>query len=288
VVANPAAFKIQGTPSADPTTGDRIYRARSGENLAIQLEQNPASDVLSVTYQLYDPTNSNAPLASLSARGFGSPLIFTENSGLSYTPQDKQAVVHVQMPSAGSLPGAGTASWVVRAVAVTASGSFVFDRGVALNSFPESFREVVPAERSEFYALGYERTFGAQVANAFPIQRKFVKGSSNSIVVTNVCAITPTPNREAIAIARVQGSKSGAGDSIWKLESMVSTDDAGVVTLNANANVSSKSAGGTQVADTDFVPTIAVVANQVVVALNQQQAGTYPYRVWLELLEEPL
>lgn len=289
-MANPnlAAFTIQGTPSSDPVTGDRIYRARSGDLLALQLELNPSPDVISVTYHLYNPLNSNAPLASYSARSFGSPLVFQENAQLSYSPADKQSAVHVQMPSETALPGGGTASWIFRAVVTTEGGVQVYDRGVALNSFPDSFREPIPGERSEFFALGWDAIFGNAIANSFPVRCKFKKGTSNAVATTNVCAITPTKSREAIIIAMIQGSKGGGGDSIWNLQSMITTDGAGVVTLNANANSTTKTTGGSQVADTDFLPSIAIVANQVVVALNQQQAGSYPYRVWLEILEEPL
>jgi len=42
-----------GYPSADPVTGDKIYRARSAEVLALTLESNPAAGVSSVTYELY-------------------------------------------------------------------------------------------------------------------------------------------------------------------------------------------------------------------------------------------
>lgn len=287
-MANLAAFTIQGTPSVDPSTLHRIYAARSSENLALALELNPSPDVLSLTYKLWNPADPETPLASKSAREFGSPLVFTENSSNVITPADKQSTVHVVMPAEASLPGIGTASWIFRAIAVTASGVHVFDRGVTLNSFPDSFREPVPGEETEFYSKGWEFSWGALVQNSFPFRRTFKKGSSSSIAVTNVCAITPTKSRESIARAKVQGSKNAGGDSIWNLEAMLTTDGSGVVTLNANAKSTLKSSGGTQVADTDFVPSIAVVSNQVVVALNQQQAGTYPYRVWLELLEEPL
>lgn len=286
-MSNLAAFTIQGTPSSDPTTGDRIYRARSGENLAIALEQNPSPLVNAVTFQLYDPSNSNSPQASFSARAFGSPLVFTENSSRSYSPADKQSTVHVQMPASTSLPGGGAGSWILRSLAITPDGLVVFDRGIALNCFPDSFREPVPAERSEFYGLGWDSQFGSAVANSFPIRSKFKTGVSTTLVTTNVCAITPTKSRRGFANTHVWAKKTAAGDSLWQLSRQFSVDGAGVITLSTNALIIGKS-GGTVVADADFVPAIAVVSNQLVVALTQGGAGTYTYDVFFEVMEQPL
>jgi len=290
-VPNNAAFTITVgssiSPSSDPVTGDRIFRARSGDLLAIQLEKNPATDVQSVTYLLWDPSNQDAPLASRSARE-GAMLTFTESASAQITPDDKQSTVHIQMPVSSSLPGAGTASWVLRAVAVTSNGTEIYDRGLALNAYPDAFREGVPAETFEFFQKGWETTLSSLVQNSFPMRRRYVGGSTSTIAAVNVAGITPTKSRNLIARATVWGKKTSAGDSIWKLETQAVVDSAGTVTASANAVVVTKSSGGTQVADTDFVPSIVAAGGQILVRLNQQQAGTYTYNVWLELLEQPL
>lgn len=286
---NLAAFTIQGTPSADPVTGDKLYRARSGEVLALTLESNPAAGVSSVTYELYDQNDPSSPLASKSAREMWPTFLpFNESGTPKVTPAGIQTVVHIPMPAATALPGGGAASWICRCRALTDAGEFVFERGIALNAFPDSFRETVPAERDEFEKVGWNRTLDAQIQNGFPVRRKFKQGATSSVAISFVAGITPTKSRRSIATLHAWASKGGGGDSLWVIRKQFSTDGAGAVTASANAISTVKSAGGTQVSDSDWLPSIEVSTGTIAAKLNQQQAGTYTYDVWLEVTEQPL
>lgn len=286
---NLAAFTIQGTPSADPVSGDKIYRARSGELLALTLETNPAAGVTSVTYELYDPTNPSSPLASKSAREWAPTFLGFQESGTPVLiPGGIQDVVHIQMPASTALPGSGAASWILRCRALTDSGEFVFERGLALNAFPDSWRETIPAEQDQFANVGWNQTLDAQVQNSFPQRKRFASGATSTVAIVFVAPITPTKSRRAIATMTVWASKSGGGDSFWTVKRKFSTDAAGVVTASSNAIGTTKSSGGTQVADTDWLPSIEVNGSTISAKLNQQQAGTYTYDVWLDVTEQPL
>jgi hypothetical protein len=288
-VDNLAAFTIQGTPSEDPVSGDRIYRSRSGDTLALTLETNPAAGVTSVTYELYDASDPSSPLASKSAREWWpTALLFTESGATRVTPAGPQDVVHLPMPPGTGLPGGGAASWICRCRALTDSGEIVFERGIALNAFPDSYRETIPGERGEFEAVGWNRTLDAQVQNSFPVRKKFAHGSTVAVGISFVGPIVPTKSRTCIASLNVSAVKSGGGESIWAIKRRFTTDSGGTVAASASAIITSKSTGGTQVADTDWLPSIEVNSGAIAVKLNQQQAGFYLYDAWLEVTEQPL
>lgn len=161
---NPAKFTIQGTPSANPTTGDRGYFADPDENLAITLEQNPASEVLSVTYFVFDANNPDGPQASRSAREWlPSKLVFVESDLTSITPDGKNDTVHIHIPPS-SLPD-GPATWAIDAIVSTPAGQFKYTRAITLANAGDELREILPAEKQEFYAKGWTETL-ALIARA--------------------------------------------------------------------------------------------------------------------------
>jgi hypothetical protein len=142
---NQARFKIDGTPSEDPTTGDPGYVAAFAQTLDCTLEISPSS-ALSVTYSIFDPTDESSPLAS-----YGAPSLTWVGSGLSSktlaSPNGTAQII---------MPGAGVASFIIRCTAVMPEGAHTYERLVAINAGTvPAVRKTVPAEVGEFYARGW-------------------------------------------------------------------------------------------------------------------------------------
>lgn len=153
-----AAFTINGTPSVDPTTGDRVYVATNLEQLVCTLEVNPTS-VLSVRFELYDPNDLASPLASKDA-----PLrTWNENGAASYLLPDVNGDATVDMPAIPALPATGMMSYFIRCTVATAgdgspnSQQQVFERLVVIKSvgLTVPIRKTVPGETTEGYARGW-------------------------------------------------------------------------------------------------------------------------------------
>ena len=155
-MSDAARFTIEGTPSEDPVTGDRVYVATNAQTLDVTLEQNP-SVVISARFELLDPTDGEAPLASK-----GAPLVtWIENGDASITlgpvPYGINDTVTVLMPASG------IESYIIRCTVSTAGDGTpasqvqVFDRLVTIFSTTTTpaIRKTVPNETTEARARGW-------------------------------------------------------------------------------------------------------------------------------------
>ncbi len=155
-MANQAAFKISGTPSVDPTTGDREYSAVLSETLTCTLEANP-SLALSATFEIFDANDSESPFASKDA-----PLRTWNENGLpaitvGQVPLGINDDVTIDMPAAVGPPLPNIHSYVIRCtVSTPGDGSpesqvQVFERQVLIfgvNTDPV-LRKTVPGETTQ-------------------------------------------------------------------------------------------------------------------------------------------
>lgn len=144
-MANRAQFTINGTPAID-SNGDRGYDATPSEQLAITLEANPALDVLTVTYELYDPAKpfGETPVNSL----FTSDQNFVETGTKAITTSDRNATFHIVIN-----PATEISSYVLRATVVTATGAEVFERMIVIRK--NGLRMTVPSESTQYGARGW-------------------------------------------------------------------------------------------------------------------------------------
>ncbi len=153
---NQARFLINGTPSVDPTTGDREYTAVLAETLTCTLEANP-SLALSATFEVFDPNDSESPFASKDA-----PLRTWNENGLpaitvGQVPLGINDDVTIDMPAAVGPPLPNIHSYVIRCTVSTpgdgspASQVQVFERQVLIfgtNTDPV-LRKTVPGESTQ-------------------------------------------------------------------------------------------------------------------------------------------
>jgi plastocyanin len=139
-MANRAAFTINGTPSTDPITGDRGYSASSSEVLNLTLEQNPAPDVISTTFSVYDPNDPESPLATKDA-----PLLTFGGGNPSETPADKNGTVQL------TFPAAGLHTYILRSkVLLKDQTTEVFERAVARLAAGSNAWKPLPGESNQF------------------------------------------------------------------------------------------------------------------------------------------
>lgn len=136
---NKAKFTING--NAADNLG---YDAVTGEALSLALEN--AQGVLSVTYQVYNPSDPESPLASTGALN----LTFTANSLPSYSPPTPATAAALAMPSSFLFGCA----WIFRAtVALDNGATQVFERMVTLKL--NRARAYVPGETTQYSARGW-------------------------------------------------------------------------------------------------------------------------------------
>lgn len=140
---NRARFTINGTASED-AQGKRGFDATAGQELTITLEANPAADVLTITYEIYDSTNPEGPLNSL----YDTEQLFDENSAKAITLTNGNQSVHITIDA-----GTEISSYTVRATAVTANGADVFERLVVVRE--NGLRMTVPAETNQYAQRGW-------------------------------------------------------------------------------------------------------------------------------------
>jgi hypothetical protein len=143
---NAAKFTINGTPSTDPTTGDRGFLATSGQTLTLQVETQP-SPALSALFEVYSSTDSSSPLASKDA-----PLITFSVSG-TY----QELLSDTSSTASIILPGSGYHSYNIRCTVSLDTGSEVFERiaYIPKTSTTPSVRKTIPAESNQARARGW-------------------------------------------------------------------------------------------------------------------------------------
>jgi len=143
---NEARFKINGTPSEDPATGNRGFVATNAQQLSITLEQNP-SPVLAVSYDVYDPNDNTAPLSSKNA-----PNLVWQGSGTA-----KQVMADKQGTATITMPATGAHSYIIRCTVTRSTGSQTFERMVVIKktSVTPNLYKTVPGETEQFATRGY-------------------------------------------------------------------------------------------------------------------------------------
>ena len=145
-----ARFTIDGSPSEDPVTGDRLFIAINGQTLDVTLEANP-STALSATFEVFDANDTNSPKASK-----GAPLLTWTENGLPAillgpVPIGINEIVHIDMPASGIL------SYLIRCtVSTPGDGSpnsqvQVYERLVLVFSTATvpPIRKTIPGESTE-------------------------------------------------------------------------------------------------------------------------------------------
>ncbi len=143
MVVNKARFKIDGSPSENPVTGDRGVDVIAGQTIAITLEQNPAR-VLSVSFSLPDDSDEESPYRSINE----TPQVFVENSQSSITSTNPNETFHVTINAATEM-----SSYVLRCVTTDDQGTHVYERMISVRG--ADLRMTVPAERQEYGNRGW-------------------------------------------------------------------------------------------------------------------------------------
>jgi hypothetical protein len=143
---NAAKFTINGTPSTDPTTGDRGFLATSGQTLTLQVETQP-SPALSALFEVYSSADSSSPLASKDA-----PLITFSVSG-TY----QELLSDTSSTASITLPGSGYHSYNIRCTVSLDDGYEVFERiaYIPKTVTTPDVRKTIPAETNQARARGW-------------------------------------------------------------------------------------------------------------------------------------
>lgn len=287
---NLAKFTINGTPS-DDGFGNRGYFTFVGDTLEVELEQNPSPNVLSITYALFDPFDSESPIASLSALEWPSLVVWDENSLPSITPANKQDPVHIDLTGMVGNEPAGPATWVIRATAVTSQGTHIYERAfcvadpISVLGGNPGYRERVPGERTEFYGLGWEITDSNRMRNSFPVLAARKRGSTNAVATTDGAKIGPPLLAGKIlaeAVIIVEDFAASA-KSLWMIYREFHYAGFSLV-ADGSAIISQQSTGGTQVSAANWVPTLDVSSGFVAIRHQQIQAAhTFDWVNWIAL-----
>ena len=142
-IPNIARFSISGSPSEDPTTGDRGYDVLAGATIALTLERNPAP-VLSVTFSLPNPADEDAPVSSINEV----QQVFVENSQPLILLAGPNDTVHIVVNAATEL-----SSYVIRCTVVDDVGTHIYERIISVRE--AGLRMTVPAERQQYSSSGW-------------------------------------------------------------------------------------------------------------------------------------
>jgi hypothetical protein len=140
---NLARFKINGTPSED-SNGKRGYDATASQVLTCTLERTPATGVLTVTYQVFDPADPTSPLASKDA----TQQLWDGNSQPSITDDSVNDDFDLTVNAATILD-----SFVIRCTAVTATGAHIWERMVSVRQ--SGLRMTTPTETQQYAQRGW-------------------------------------------------------------------------------------------------------------------------------------
>lgn len=257
-----ARFTINGTPSADPVTGDRQYTAIHDEELTITLEANP-SQALSATFEVFDATNDESPFASKNA-----PLItWNENSNASITvgvvPFGINDDVTIDMPSAVAPPNPNIHSYVIRCTVSTPgdgsplSQEQVFEREVLLFSLATTpgIRKTVPGETTQARARAWSDSLNdlidamenLSLSGGGTLQQAYVLGNTIDVTLGNgpvllrsTIAVTQSPltvQMDAVNVIEVDIVGAVSIDPISGQDFDVTTLGAGAVNVNSATTV---------------------------------------------------
>lgn len=137
---NLAKFTINGTASEDQY-GNRGFVATNSQQLSVTLEVNPSS-VISVLYEVYDPNDTDSPMASKDA-----PNLTWNGSGTA-----KQTFTSPNNTALVDMPASGAHSYIIRATVSTSSGSQYYERlvSILMTSTTPDLRKTLPAETVQF------------------------------------------------------------------------------------------------------------------------------------------
>lgn len=142
-ILNLARFKINGTPAED-SNGKRGYDATASQVLTCTLERVPATGVLTVTYQVFDPADPTSPLASKDA----TQQLWDSNSQPSITSDSVNDDFDLTVDAATILD-----SFIIRCTAVTATASHIWERMVSVRQ--SGLRMTTPTETQQYGQRGW-------------------------------------------------------------------------------------------------------------------------------------
>jgi len=166
---NEARFKIDNTPSED-ANGNRGIDAISDATLTVKLENNP-SPAVAVTFWIYDPADSESPLASKSAPN----IVWNENGSAHITPEHVTDEVTITLPTSSSAN-----SYIIRCIAIVPMGSAVYERLIAIRTeviVEQAVRKIVPYEAQQYSARSW-----------YDAQNEMID-AMNLIAAGNLCVI---------------------------------------------------------------------------------------------------
>ena len=224
---NHARFKINGTASEDAVTGDRGFDATNGQVITLVIEASTTS-ALSVTYFLFDSTDSTSPLASKSA-----PAVNFAGSG---TPT--QVVSTPSSAATFTMPVAGVHSYTVRAVAAIPGGSDTYERIVSIRAPGSAIRKITAAETTQYNQRGYSDTQNDMV-DAFAEH-----GTAGDVDFDDTAWVAePTfTSFPAVVPSDVQGALDGILDTLG-VSSYRPTDES-EIRVDAGSKLSGSAIGG--------------------------------------------
>ena len=180
ILSDQAKFTINGTPAEDPVTGDPGFDGTHSQTLTLTLENSP-SGALAVTYEVYDPTDGNSPLASKDA-----PLLTFVDSGTA-----RQYLTNPNGNATIILPGSGVHSYTFRCTAHFDGDDHVFERVVSIRTTTllPNVRKLVPAESTQYAAQTWSETQN-EIVDALSAAA-FIAGSVNYQGTWNANTNTP-------------------------------------------------------------------------------------------------
>jgi len=146
MTTNYAKFTINGAASVDSDNNAGV-NVTNGQTLTLTLETNPAP-VLSVTYYVYDPSDTSSPTKSKDAPN----LTFTGSATAAETITSPNDSVTIDMPANG------VHSYVIRCVAVLGGTAtdHTYERLVAIQAATTPLiRKTVPNETNQYDQNGW-------------------------------------------------------------------------------------------------------------------------------------
>jgi hypothetical protein len=206
-ISNLARFTINGTPSED-ASGKRGYDAVASQTLALTLEANPALGVLTIKYDIHDITNLASPLNSL----YDSTLTIVENGLKTYTTSSVNSTIHIVIPS-----GVDISAYLIRATAVTATGSQVFERLLCVRL--NGLRMTVPAESLQYAQRGWSDALNE-------LTHYVAHGGGASSLVTDEIPGTLNPYPLGSSHYRLAGSTGVTEGGEWSIKTKTFLDTA--------------------------------------------------------------
>jgi hypothetical protein len=249
MTVNRARFTIDGSPSEDPSTGDRGVDVLAGQTIAITLEQNPAR-VLSVEYSLPNEANEEAPYQSLNF----TQQLFDENGLSVLTSTDPNATFHITVDALTEM-----SSYVIRCKTVDDTGTHIFERMISVRG--ADLRMTVPAERQEYEMRGWSNAM-----NEMALAIALVLGGGSGLVVGGVPSIGYVPTWNGASAVWAAGGGSLPSIATDRLLGRDTAGTGAAEEISLNATLSFTGAGAIQRAALTGDVTAAAGSNATTIA----------------------